>query len=60
VVGARQEGRLARGVTLGPEGLHPKRRRGRPDRPPQLDTVVESQVIAWALGHGPEPRGSAG
>jgi transposase InsO family protein len=36
-------------VRYGPEGLHPKRRRGRPGRPPQLDAVVERQVIALAL-----------
>lgn len=36
-------------LRYGPDGLHPKRRRGRPGRPPQLDAVVERQVIALAL-----------
>ena len=36
-------------VRYGPDGLHPKRLRGRPGRPPQLDAVVERQVIALAL-----------
>jgi transposase InsO family protein len=36
-------------VRYGPDGLHPKRRRGRPGRPPQLDATVERQVIALAL-----------
>ena len=36
-------------VRYGPDGLHPKRHRGRPGRPPQLDAVVERQVIALAL-----------
>lgn len=36
-------------VRYGPDGLHPKRRQGRPGRPPQLDATVERQVIAWAL-----------
>jgi transposase len=33
----------------GPDGLHPKRRRGRPGRPPQLDAAHERRVIAEAL-----------
>ena len=41
-------------VGYGPDGLHPKRHRGRPGRPPQLDATVERQVIALAL------RGPAG
>ena len=40
------QGRLRR---YGPEGLHPKHRRGRPGRPPTLDAVVERRVIAEAL-----------
>lgn len=36
-------------VRYGPDGLHPKRRRGRPGRPPQLDATIERQVIALAL-----------
>jgi transposase InsO family protein len=36
-------------LRYGPDGLHPKRRRGRPGRPPQLDATVERQVIAMAL-----------
>ncbi len=33
----------------GPDGLHPTRRRARPGRPPQLDAIVERQVLALAL-----------
>jgi transposase InsO family protein len=33
----------------GPEGLHPKYRRGRPGRPPTLDAVVERRILAEAL-----------
>ena len=36
-------------LRYGPDGLHPKRRQGRPGRPPQLDAIVERQVIALAL-----------
>ena len=36
-------------LRYGPDGLHPKRRQGRPGRPPQLDPMVERQVIALAL-----------
>jgi transposase len=36
-------------VRYGPDGLHPKRRRGRPGRPPQLDATTERQVLALAL-----------
>jgi hypothetical protein len=36
-------------VDYGPDGLHPKRHRGRPGRPTQLDATVERQVIALAL-----------
>jgi transposase InsO family protein len=36
-------------LRYGPDGLHPKHRRGRPGRPPQLDATVERQVIALAL-----------
>ncbi len=33
----------------GPDGLHPTRRRARPGRPPQLDAIVERQVLALSL-----------
>jgi transposase len=33
----------------GVDGLHPKRRRGRPGRPPQLDATTERQVLALSL-----------
>jgi transposase len=36
-------------LRYGPDGLHPKRRRGRPGRPPQLDAIHERQVLALAL-----------
>ena len=36
-------------LRYGPEGLHPKRRRGRPGRPPQLDATSERQVLALSL-----------
>jgi transposase InsO family protein len=39
----------ARFLGYGPDGLHPKRQRGRPGRPPQLDATHERQVIALAL-----------
>ena len=40
------KGRLAQ---YGPDGLHPKHRRGRPGRPPTLDAVVERRILAEAL-----------
>lgn len=33
----------------GPDGLHPKRRRARPGRPPQLSVAEERRVVAVAL-----------
>lgn len=33
----------------GADGLHPTRRRGKPGRPPQLEAVVERQIVALAL-----------
>ena len=36
-------------VRYGTDGLHPKRRRGRPGRPPQLDATTERQVLALSL-----------
>jgi transposase InsO family protein len=39
----------ARFLSYGPDGLHPKRQRGRPGRPPQLDATLERQVLALAL-----------
>jgi transposase InsO family protein len=39
----------ARFRRYGPEGLHPKFRKARPGRPPQLDAVIERQVIALSL-----------
>lgn len=33
----------------GPDGLHPKRLRGRPGRPPALDAQVERRILAEAL-----------
>jgi transposase InsO family protein len=39
----------ARFRRYGSEGLHPKFRKARPGRPPQLDAVVERQVIALSL-----------
>jgi transposase InsO family protein len=39
-------GRLER---YGPDGLHPKHRRGRPGRPPTLDAVTERRILAEAL-----------
>lgn len=41
----------------GADGLHPRHRRGRPGRPPELDAVVERKVLAEALsqpGWGPQ------
>jgi transposase InsO family protein len=39
----------SRFLKYGPEGLHPKHRRGPPGRPPTLDAVVERRIIAMAL-----------
>ena len=36
-------------VRYGPDGLHPKRRRGRPGRPPQVDATTERQILALSL-----------
>ena len=36
-------------LRYGPDGLHPKRRRGRPGRPPQLAATSERQVLALSL-----------
>jgi transposase len=36
-------------VRYGADGLHPKRRKGRPGRPPQLDATTERQVLALSL-----------
>jgi IS30 family transposase len=36
-------------VRYGADGLHPKHRRGRPGRPPELDAAVERRVLAEAL-----------
>jgi transposase len=36
-------------VRYGAPGLHPKRRKGRPGRPPELDAQLERRVIAEAL-----------
>lgn len=44
----RLQGRFRR---YGPDGLHPKHRRGRPGRPPVLDAQVERYVLAEALAH---------
>jgi transposase InsO family protein len=33
----------------GPDGLHPKHRRGRPGRPPALDVQIERRILAEAL-----------
>jgi transposase len=33
----------------GPDGLHPKHRRGRPGRPPALDAQIERRILAEAL-----------
>ena len=33
----------------GADGLHPKHRKGRPGRPPELDAVVERRILAEAL-----------
>ncbi len=38
-----------RQLRYGPDGLHPKRTRGRPGRPPQLAVHAERAVIALAL-----------
>ncbi len=40
------KGRLQR---YGPDGLHPKHRRGRPGRPPALDAQLERRILAEAL-----------
>ncbi len=39
----------ARFRRYGAEGLHPKFRKARPGRPPQLDAIVERQVVALSL-----------
>ena len=36
-------------LRYGSEGLHPKHRKGRPGRPPELEAVVERRVLAEAL-----------
>ena len=41
----------------GSDGLHPKRRQGRPGRPPLLDAQIERRILAEALaqpGWGPQ------
>ena len=42
----RLQGRFRR---YGADGLHPKRRQGRPGRPPALDSQLERRVVAEAL-----------
>jgi transposase InsO family protein len=42
----RLQGRFRR---YGVDGLHPKRRQGRPGRPPSLDSQVERRIVAEAL-----------
>ena len=39
----------ARFRRYGPDGLHPKHRRGRPGRPPGLEAVIERRILAEAL-----------
>jgi len=39
----------ARFRCYGPDGLHPKHRRGRPGRPPSLDAQLERRIVAEAL-----------
>jgi transposase InsO family protein len=36
-------------VRYGADGLHPKHRKGRPGRPPELEAVVERTILAEAL-----------
>ncbi len=36
-------------LRYGAEGLHPKHRKGRPGRPPELEAVVERRILAEAL-----------
>ena len=36
-------------LRYGADGLHPKHRRGRPGRPPELEAVVERRILAEAL-----------
>ena len=36
-------------LRYGVDGLHPKHRRGRPGRPPELEAVVERRILAEAL-----------
>ncbi len=36
-------------LCYGADGLHPKHRRGRPGRPPELEAVVELRILAEAL-----------
>ena len=36
-------------VRYGADGLHPKRRQGRPGRPPQLEATTERQILALSL-----------
>ena len=36
-------------LRYGPDGLHPKHRRGRPGRPPELEAAVERRILAEAL-----------
>jgi transposase len=36
-------------VRYGPDGLHPKRQRGRRGRPPAIDATTERQVLALSL-----------
>ncbi len=44
-------------LRYGADGLHPKHRKGRPGRPPELEAVVERRILAEALAQpawGPE------
>lgn len=36
-------------LRYGPDGLHPKHRRGRSGLPPELEAVVERRILAEAL-----------